>query len=70
MAMVFLAMIFGLIYAAILTAEPSSKANKSCLLGYKAHCSFTPISTVLCIFAAIITASLQEKYLQGDAHER
>ena len=49
------AMIGGWIYAAVLTAMPSEKASKLCLLGYKAHCSFTPISTIICIIAALIT---------------
>jgi len=49
------AMIGGLIYAAVLTATPSEKASKLCLLGYKAHCTFTPISTVICIIAVLIT---------------
>jgi hypothetical protein len=49
------AMIGGWIYAAVRTAMPSEKASKLCLLGYKAHCSFTPISTIICIIAALIT---------------
>ncbi len=49
------AIIGGWIYAAVRTAMPSEKASKLCLLGYKAHCSFTPISTVICIVAALIT---------------
>ena len=49
------AMIGGWIYAAVLTAKPSEKARKLCLLGYQAHCSFTPISTIICIAAALIT---------------
>ena len=31
------------------TVVPSKVAGKKCLLGYKAHCSFTPVSTVICI---------------------
>jgi len=27
-------------------------AKKPCLLGYYAHCSFTPISTVICLVIA------------------
>jgi hypothetical protein len=48
----FMAMIGGWIYASVLTAIPSEKASKLCLLGYKAHCSFMPISTIICIIAA------------------
>ncbi len=35
----------------ILTLVPAP-ASKPCLLGYYAHCSFTPISTVLCLAIA------------------
>jgi len=31
----------------IFTLIPAS-ASKPCLLGYYAHCSFTPISTIIC----------------------
>lgn len=30
------------------TLIPAAAASKPCLLGYYAHCSFTPISTILC----------------------
>ena len=33
--------------AAVKTALPEAKASKPCLLGYKALCSFTPISTII-----------------------
>ncbi len=32
---------------AIVTLLPRAAASKACLLGYKALCSFTPISTVM-----------------------
>ena len=60
----FAVMIGGWIYAAVLTATPSEKASKLCLLGYKAHCSFTPISTVICIIAALATIYLAVKVLK------
>jgi hypothetical protein len=41
--------------AAVKTVIPNSNASKPCLIGYKATCSFTPISTVILILAAIIT---------------
>ena len=31
---------------AALTLIPAGTASKACFLGYKAHCSFTPISTI------------------------
>jgi hypothetical protein len=57
-------MIGGWIYASVLTAIPSEKASKLCLLGYKAHCSFMPISTIICIIAALITIYLSVKVLR------
>jgi len=29
-----------------------AEASKPCLLGYYAHCSFTPISTLICLIIA------------------
>ena len=40
---------------AVLTMMPISYAYKECLLGYKAHCTLTPVSTILCIVFAAIT---------------
>lgn len=60
----FAAMIGGWIYAAVLTAMPSEKASKLCLLGYKAHCTFTPISTIICIIAALITIYVAARILR------
>ena len=42
-----------LVIAAIKTALPEANASKPCLLGYKALCSFTPISTIILVVAAI-----------------
>jgi hypothetical protein len=39
---------------ALVTIVPISYAYKDCLLGYKAHCTLTPVSTVLCIVIAAI----------------
>jgi hypothetical protein len=60
----FAAIIGGWIHAAVLTATPSEKASKLCLLGYKAHCTFTPISTIVCIIAALITIYVAVKVLR------
>jgi len=35
--------------AAISTLIPVASASKECMLGYKAHCTFTPMSTVILI---------------------
>ncbi len=39
--------------AAVKTAIPNADASKPCLIGYKAACSFTPISTVILVVAAV-----------------
>ena len=44
----------GSALSAIWTLIPDSLASKVCILGYKAHCSFTPISTLILLFSAII----------------
>ena len=36
---------------AVLTLIPRAAASKACLLGYKALCSFTPISTLILLAA-------------------
>jgi len=38
----------------IWTIVPDCTASKECLLGYKAHCSFTPISTIILVFIAVV----------------
>ncbi|OGD75174.1 MAG: hypothetical protein A2Y64_02535 [Candidatus Coatesbacteria bacterium RBG_13_66_14] len=38
--------------AAVKTTIPNADAGKDCLLGYRAHCSFTPVSTVICLALA------------------
>jgi hypothetical protein len=40
--------------AAVKTTLPEAKASKPCLLGYKALCSFTPISTIILAAAAVV----------------
>lgn len=37
--------------AAVATVLPAS-ASKPCLLGYYAHCSWTPVSTLICMAIA------------------
>ena len=50
-----LAMVILMVLGAMLTIIPISYAYKECMLGYKAHCTLTPISTILCVIAAVIT---------------
>jgi len=47
--------IIGLVLAAIKTVIPFPYVSKACMLGYKAGCSFTPISTVILVVMIIIT---------------
>ena len=47
--------------SAILTVLPDSSASKECILGYKAHCSFTPISTLILIFILVIFSYLLKR---------
>ena len=51
--------------AAVKTAIPNADASKPCLLGYKAACSFTPISTAILISAAIITFVVANRLVPG-----
>jgi hypothetical protein len=57
------AVIVILIIAAVKTALPEAKASKPCMLGYKALCSFTPISTIILIAAAIAVFFLTRQML-------
>jgi hypothetical protein len=40
--------------AVVKTLIPNANASKPCLLGFKATCSFTPISTILLVVAAVV----------------
>lgn len=44
----------GSAISAILTLIPDSSASKESMLGYFAHCSFAPISTIILLFIAIV----------------
>jgi len=43
------------VICAIKTVIPNADVSKVCRLGYYAACSFTPISTVLCLIGAAVT---------------
>lgn len=51
--------------AAVKTAIPNEEASKQCLLGYKAACSFTPISTLILAVAAIGTFFISRNVILG-----
>ncbi len=55
----FLSMLWTI--ALILTLVPSPWASKTCSLGYKAICSFSPVSTVLCALGAGITCAIRKR---------
>jgi len=59
------AVIIILSIAAVKTVIPNSNASKPCLLGYRATCSFTPISTAILILAAIITFLVAKNMILG-----
>ena len=42
------------VLAAIKTIIPFPYVSKACMLGYKAGCSFTPISTIILVVATAI----------------
>ena len=47
--------------AAISTLLPQASVSKQCLLGYKAHCSLAPISTVICLLLAGLLCKTRKK---------
>jgi len=56
--LILLAALIASAVAAVITVIPDSSASKDCMLGYKAHCSFTPISTIILIIMTIVFAFL------------
>ncbi len=55
-----LTLIFTL--AALSTIIPSESASKLCMIGYNAHCTYTPISTIICIIPAGITCFIRKRF--------
>lgn len=47
---------------ALSTVLPSERVNEVSMLGYKAHCSFTPVSTILCIGFAGLTCFIRKRF--------
>jgi hypothetical protein len=52
-----------LVVLAIKTVIPNNDVSKVCRLGYKAACSFTPISTVILLVAAAIVFVVAKKVM-------
>ena len=46
---------------AIWTLIPVGTARKACLLGYEAHCTFTPISTIILLALAGLHVFLHKR---------
>jgi len=65
LAIIAVAVIVILSIAAVKTVIPNEKASKPCLLGYKAACSFAPISTAILIIAAIVTFVVAKGVILG-----
>jgi len=55
-----LSIIFTL--AALTTLIPQPSASRACYLGYKAHCSFTPWGTLICLALAGIICIIRKRY--------
>ena len=45
--------------AGLLTIIPDYSASKLCHLGYNAHCTFAPFSTIICLIFAGISCFLR-----------
>ncbi|HMB01406.1 MAG TPA: hypothetical protein VKS21_10510 [Spirochaetota bacterium] len=48
---------------AVWTVLPTG--SNYCLLGYKAHCTFTPVSTVICLLLSGITCKIRAAYFKN-----
>lgn len=57
------ALVFGGIVPGIMTLLPD-EASKPCYLGYYAHCSFTPFSTIILFGMALIGSVLLVKLIK------
>ena len=51
--------------AALSTLLPQASASDTCFLGYKAHCSFAPVSTLLCLILASVFCKIRSKKLKS-----
>lgn len=66
--MMILTIIFTL--STISTLIPQPSASKACLLGYHAHCTFTPISTVLSLLLAALFCVIRKKRFTQEEAEK
>jgi hypothetical protein len=64
---ILLALTILLALAAVTTVIPQASASKASLLSYKAHCTFTPVSTLLCVIAAgVVCVIRKRKFTEGS----
>ncbi|MCD4733456.1 hypothetical protein K8R78_04380 [bacterium] len=59
---VFLVLTIIFTLCAIWTLIPSEGASRACGLGYKAHCTITPYSTLICLALAALTCKLRKRF--------
>ena len=59
--MIFLGATILLTLCAFLTLLPNSHASEANFIGYKSLCSFSPISTVLCVLFAGTMCKIRKK---------
>ncbi|MFH1943423.1 MAG: hypothetical protein ABIL68_15080 [bacterium] len=52
--------------ATISTLIPVTSTGKACLLGYKAHCPFTPIGTIICLLGVWFSCIIRKKKFTED----
>ena len=50
---------------AVSTLIPQATAVKACLLGYKAHCTFTPISTIILLALSAVVCRVRSRLFAG-----
>jgi len=62
LTIVFVFIIVASSIAAIKTVIPDLNASKACLLGYKATCSFTPLSTAVLVLVAISVFATAKRF--------
>jgi hypothetical protein len=64
--MILIAVAIGSAVSTVWTLMPDSTASKESMLGYKSHCTFTPISTIILIFMAVVFSYIliRKKFLK------
>jgi len=64
---VIISLIIGGIYSSIITVLPTETvgwgARKLCFLGYRAHCAFTPFSTLISVGMILLGIYLLKKFI-------